>query len=161
LLNRVGGLASAEFVSSGDDYVAELWGRTPEKIARAATTFAASRFSKKIERSDMEIPQAIMRHSDEVFRAGIDSAQQKRRLDHASFKLEIVRRIKTDAYLIHYKGETFYGASDFDKRRSFRHNSTHKKVNDALDDLRDSGVLLRQTIHTGGRSKQVNRLVEE
>jgi hypothetical protein len=140
-----------------DERRRKLW-----RIVRAASTFAASRFATRLERSDMEIAQTIMRHSDEVFRVGIDAAQQKRRLDHASFKIEIVRRIKTDTYLIRYKGETFYGASDFEMRRSFRHNSTHKKaVNDALDDLRESGVLRYQMVHTGGRIKQVNRLVEE
>src|SRR5262249_39562439 len=66
-----------------DERRRKLWSRTPEKIVRAASTFAASRFATKIERSDMEIAQVIMHHSDDVFRTGIDAAQKNRRLDHA------------------------------------------------------------------------------
>jgi hypothetical protein len=73
----------------------------------------------------MEIAQAIMRHSDEVFRAGIDAAQKNRRLDHASFKLEIIRRLKVDFRCKDEDGAVNYQASDFEIQRSFRHNSTH------------------------------------
>ena len=115
-----------------------------------------------------------MRHSDEVFRAGIDAAQTKRKLDHAGMKLELIRRLKADfrCYDTDDNGKPIrgengefvvvYQASDFEILRSFRHNSTHKKaIPDAIDDLRDSGTLKRFTISTGGRNKVVNRLMEE
>jgi len=152
-----------------DDRRRKLWSRTPEKISRAGSTFAACRFAMKVERSDMEIAQVIMRHSDEVFRVGIEAAQKKRRLDHANIKLEIIRRLKDDFLwtengkpIKDENGKLIYQASDFEIQRSFRHNTTHKKaVPDAVDDLNASGTLKKFTIRTAGRYKVVNRLVEE
>jgi hypothetical protein len=142
-----------------DERKRKLWGRTPERIVRAASTFAASRFATKIERSDMEIAQAIMRQSDATFTFGIDEAQKKRTLDHAGLKLEIIRRLKVD-FRNPETGK--YEASVFEIKRSFRHNSKHKKaVPDAIQDLIDSGTLKPAIIKTGGKHKEVCRLVEE
>jgi hypothetical protein len=142
-----------------DERKRKLWGRTPERIVRAASSLAASRFATKIERADMEIAQAIMRQSDVTFTFGIDEAQKKRTLDHAAIKLEIIRRLKAD-FRNPETGE--YEASEFEIKRSFRHNTKHKKaVDDAIQDLIASGTLKKATIKTGGRHKEVCRLVEE
>jgi hypothetical protein len=136
-----------------DERKRKLWARTPERIVRAATTFAASRFATKIERREMEIAQLIMRQSDTTFKFGIDEAQKKKKLGHASLKLEIVRRLKVD-----FRGE----ASLFEIKRSFRHNTLHKKaVPDAVQDLFDSGTLTEAYVKTLGKPKVVYRLVEE
>jgi hypothetical protein len=136
-----------------DERKRKLWGRTPERIVRAGGTLAASRFATRIERKDMEIAQVIMRHSDATFTFGIDEAQKKRTFDHAGLKLEIIRRLKVD-----FRNE----ASEFEIKRSFRHNSKHKKaVPDAIQDLIDSGTLIKDTIKTLGKPKVVCRLVEE
>jgi hypothetical protein len=157
-----------------DERRRKLCGRTPEKIVRAASTFAASRFAKRVERSDMEIAQTIMRHSDEVFQVGIDKAQTKRKYDHAQIKLEIIRRLKDnfrsedkDDYGRPIKDEhgnqvIVYEASEAELRRTFRHNTTRRDAYpNAVGDLLDSGALRRFHRKTGGRDKNVLRLMEE
>jgi hypothetical protein len=130
----------------------KLWSRTPLKVVRAATTFAACRFATAIERSDMELAQAVMHLSDRAFKIGIDEAEKKRQLDHASLKLEIERRIEDD-----FDGE----ASLSEIKRSFRHNTKHKgAVDDALEDMVKSQTLETKWVDTGGRRKEVYRLRE-
>jgi hypothetical protein len=151
--------AEVERVWLSDERGQNLWGRTPEKIVRAASTFAVSRFAKKVERADMELAQVIMLQSDKTFKLGIDDAQKKKRLDHASLKLEIIRRVKAD-FRNPETGK--YEASEAEIKRSFRHNTKHKKaVPDAIDDLIDSGTFTKHVIKTLGAPKKVLRLEEE
>lgn len=130
----------------------DLWSRTPEKIVRAASTFAASRFALKADRSDMEVATAIMRMSDWIFKSGMDDAEKKRVLEHADLKLEIERRLRDD----------FSGAASlFEIRSSFRHNTKYKgAVAGALEDMIEGGILAApEPVKTGGREKRVYRLV--
>jgi hypothetical protein len=76
-----------------DDRKRKLWARTPEKIVRAATAFATSRFATEVDRTDMEVAQAIMRISDGRIKDGMDKAEAERQLDHAELKIEIARRL--------------------------------------------------------------------
>lgn len=138
--------------SEADQRKLKLWSRTPLKIVRAGTTFAACRFATAIERSDMELAQSVMHLSDRAFKIGIDEAEKKRQLDHAGLKLEIERRIVDD-----FDG----GASLSEIKRSFRHNTKHKgAIDDALADMIQSQTLETKVIDTGGRKKQVYRFKE-
>jgi hypothetical protein len=152
-------VAEEERIWRSDERVQNLLGRTPAKIASIATTFATSRFAKLVERSDMELAQLILHESERTFKIGIEEAEKKRKLDHAAIKLEIIRRLKANFR----NPETgHYEASEYEIKRSFRHNSTHKKaVPDAIQDLTDSGTLTKHVIKTLGRSKEVLRLEQE
>ena len=98
-----------------------------------------------MERSDMELAQAFMRQSDNLLQGGMDEAHKKRTLDHAELKREIVRRLQAD-----FCDE----ASEFEIKRSFRHNTTRRDaITNALGDLADSGTLQRVCVKTGGRDK--------
>jgi hypothetical protein len=131
----------------------DLWSRTPEKIVRAASVFAASRFVLKVDRSDMEVAQAMMRMSDWIFKRGMDDAEAKRVLEFADLKLEIERRLRDD-----FEG----AASLFEIKTSFRHNTKYKgAVIGALIDMVDGGILAEpEPVKTGGRDKRVYRLVD-
>ena len=157
-----------------DERKRKLWSRTPEKIVRAASAFAASRFAKTVEREDMELAQVFMRQSDYVFQIGIKEAEKKRILDHAEIKLEIIRRLKsefrcevTDEHgkpVVDEQGNPLvvYEASEAELRRTFRHNTTRRDAfPNAVGDLCDSGTLRREHRKTGGRDKYVLRLMEE
>ena len=137
-----------------DESRRKLWSRTPEKINRAASTFATSRLDTKVERSDMEVAQAIMRHSDRVFQRGIDKARKNRELTHAELRHEIARRLVADFFNRQ--------ASTAELKHSFRHNTKFKgAVEDALKDMRDTKMVEYVCIKTGGRDKWVNRLIDE
>jgi hypothetical protein len=136
--------------SETDERERKLWARTPEKIVRAASTFAAACFATVVERSHMEIAQTFFRLSDRAFQQGIEEAEKKRELTHAELRHEIARRIASD----------FGGAASASEiQRSFRHNTKHKgAIDDALQDMLNSEMLERQTVKTAGRSKEVYRL---
>ena len=137
--------------SETDERKSKLWGRTPEKIMRAASVFAACRFDKVVERGDAEIAQTIMHLSDETFKLGIDEAEDKRQLNHAEMKLSIERKIRF----------VLGPSSDFEIRQHFRHNTKHKKaVGDALEDMLGSGIFKLQLVKTGGRAKTIYWLLE-
>jgi hypothetical protein len=98
----------------------------------------------------MEIAQVIFQASDRVFHAGIEEADGQRELNHAQLRREITRRI-TDKF----NG----GASAYEIKNSFKHNTKHKaSVNDALEDMLGSGLLVKVRVETGGREKEVYRL---
>jgi hypothetical protein len=139
--------------SETDERKLKLWSRTPEKIVRAASVFASCRYAKVVERSDMEIAQAFLRLSDEVFKKGIDEAERQRELGHAELRREIIRRIRDD-----FDG----AASAAQLRRSFRHNTKHKDaIDDALTDMVKTETLEKGWIETGGRKKEVYKLKQE
>jgi hypothetical protein len=133
-----------------DEGKRKLWSRSPEKIVRAGSTFAATRLDTKVQRSDMEAAQAIMRHSDQVFQRGIDKARKNRELTHAELRHEIARRLAAD-----HNGQ----ASEAELKRSFRHNTKFKTaMDDALIDMKNSGMVEHVCVKTGGRDKWVYRL---
>jgi hypothetical protein len=103
-------------------------------------------------RSDMEVAKTILDDSDAMFKAGIDDANAKRELNFAQLRLEIERVLRSE----------FSGlASPFELRQRFRHNTKFKgAVNDVIKDLLESGTAESATIQTGGRPKDVVRLVE-
>ena len=141
------------FVNETDEGKRKLWSRTPEKIVRAASTFSACRLDTKVQRSDMEVAQAIMRHSDRVFQRGIDKARKNRELTHAELRHEIARRLAAD-----HNGQ----ASESELKRSFRHNTKFKSaMDDALVDMKNSGMVEHVRVKTGGRDKMVYRLKED
>jgi hypothetical protein len=131
----------------------KLSSRTPEKLMRAATTFAGCRFVLKVDRSDMEAARAMMRQSEKFFALGMHDAEAKRVLEHADLKLEIERRLRSD----------FPGyASLAEIKRSFRHNTKFKGAIDAvLFDMKEGGIISPlEDISTGGRTKKVHRLID-
>jgi hypothetical protein len=132
--------------SQTDERKLKLWSRTPEKVSRAASAVAASRFVPKVDRIDMEIGQLIMRKSNEVFKLGIDDGDAKRQLDHAELKREIARRLRDDL------GGS---ASVPEIKRSFRHNTKHKDaLQNALIDMVGSGIITPlEHLKTGGRDQ--------
>jgi hypothetical protein len=109
--------------SQTDERKRILWSRTPQKIVRAASVFATCRFVTRVERSDMELAQALMHRSDPLFKSGMDEAQKKRTMDHAEIKLEIIRRFKSD-FCDPNTGDC--EASLFEIKQSFRHNTKRK-----------------------------------
>ena len=131
--------------SQTDDRKRILWSRTPQKIVKAASVFATCRFTAWVERSDMELAQEFMRRSDHLFKKGMDEAQKKRTMDHAELKHEIIRRLEQELGGI---------ASASEIKKSFKHNTRHKKaIDDALEDMLNSETLARGTVKTGGRDK--------
>jgi hypothetical protein len=140
--------------SQTDERKLKLWSRTPEKIIRAASAIAASRFVTKVERTDMEVSQAMMQMADQVIKLGMDDADAKRGLDHAEMKLEIARRLGADFPNAE--------ASIPEIARSFRHNTKRgSALIEALRDMVAGGIitpLIR--VKTGGRDKEVHRLID-
>ena len=125
-------------------------GSQPEKIVRAATTFAACEFITQISLANMELAKRMFETSDRVFQAGIEEADGQRELTHAELRHEIVRRIENK-----FNG----GASKAEIKQSFRHNTKHKgSVDHALDHMVASGLLYKQLVATGGRGKEVYRV---
>jgi hypothetical protein len=75
----------------------------------------------------------------------MDEAQKKRTMDHAELKHEIIRRLEQDLGGI---------ASASEIKKSFKHNTRHKKaIDDAIEDMLNSETLERGWVKTGGRSK--------
>jgi hypothetical protein len=140
-----------EIESIEDDLQRELILRAPEQMVRIATILACCRFSKSVELSDMEIGQRIMKLSANTFQAGIDDAQQYQLMDHQDFVQELERHFQ-----IKFGGQ----ASRSQIERTFRHNKKNKfAIKDALDDMVQSGTLTKGWKETGGRDKQVYKLV--
>jgi hypothetical protein len=130
-----------------------LFGRTPQKIQRAATTFATTRFAENIDLSDAEIARAIMRRSDRVFAEGMSKADKNRLLDHAEMKREVIRRLKDEFH--------DHEASEAELKVSFKHNN--RKIGAlklVLQDCLDTKILeFIPNRKTGGRAKNVYRLM--
>jgi hypothetical protein len=100
----------------------------------------------------MELAQKIFQRSDQVFQAGIEEADGQRELNHAELRREIIRRIE-----VKFAG----GASKAEIKKSFRHNTKHKlAIDDALDDMLASGLLECQRVETGGKPKEIYRVVK-
>jgi hypothetical protein len=136
-----------------DERKLRLWGRTPEKIMRAASACAASRFATQVERTDMEVAQAIMRMSDQRSKEGMDEAEASRQLDHAELKREIARCLRSDFP---------DAASPSEIKKHFKHNTKHKDaINNVLLDMVNCGMITPlEEVKTGGRSKWVHRVID-
>jgi hypothetical protein len=118
---------------------------------------AGQRQALKVELSDIEVAQAIMRRSDDVLSAGMSNADKNRLLDHAEMRREVIRRLKDNREFPNHE------ASFAELKASFKHNT--KKVGalkQVLDDMVDTGILeYIPNRQTGGRGKDVFRLVRE
>lgn len=54
------------------------------------------------------------------------------------------------------------GASRAEIKSSFKHNTKHKAaIDDALQDMLDSGMLVKVPVETGGRGKEVYQVKRE
>jgi hypothetical protein len=129
----------------------KLLSRGPEMRVRLAMGIACSRFSTVgISRNDMKLADEIVRRSGRFFQGGIEDAESKREMRHAELVRQIEVRVRDK-----FGGE----ASAAEIKRTFKNNKTHKNaVNDALEDMVDSGTFVMATRETGGRNKVVLRL---
>jgi hypothetical protein len=127
-----------------------LWARGPEQMVRMATTFAASRFDRTISRSDMKLAHELVCRSARTFEVGIEDAQAVKAMRHHELVQEVVRRLRKQGDMTQSQLE-----------RSFRHNKTHKDaLGNAIGDLEQSGTIKQFRVETGGRPKQVYRVME-
>jgi hypothetical protein len=95
----------------------------------------------------------IFQRSDRVFQAGIEEADSQRELNHAELRREIVRRIE-----VKFSG----GASRAEIKSSFKNNTKHKAaIDNALQDMLDSGMLVKVHVETGGRGKEIYQVKRE
>jgi hypothetical protein len=137
-----------------DDRQRKLWVRSPEKLVRIASGFAVSRLDTRVLQSDMDVAKAIMDRSDRMFQDGIDEAETKRELTHAQLRLEIERRLRARA------AEDWGSLAEL--KKAFKNNTKYKKaLDEALDDMYNSGTLRIERVTTKGRHKDVYRLVED
>jgi hypothetical protein len=132
---------------------ANLWGRGPEQMVRLSSVLACCRLSKTIQRGDMEIAYAVVRHSQATLKDGINHAAKDKVFDHADTVREVERRIRDE-----FKGAASLG----DLRVSFRRNKKARNTLQlALDDLIESRTLVKEFVETGGRNKYVYRFRRE
>jgi hypothetical protein len=78
-----------------DERKRKLFMRAPELLIRLGSTFAASRFTPRIELSDAEVAEVVVNQSKSNWLRGLEQAEGKKEMEDRTTKQVLEQRFKT------------------------------------------------------------------